>query len=52
MKVIAIISEKGGAGNGFLLSTNLGVTMSKPTYYAYSVREYEKDGKKDNKVLG
>jgi hypothetical protein len=22
--------------------------MSKPTYHAYSVREYEKDGKKDS----
>ena len=22
--------------------------MSKPTYYAYTVREYEKDGKKDS----
>jgi hypothetical protein len=30
------------------LSTNLEVAMSKPVYHAYSVREYEKDGKKES----
>jgi len=30
------------------LSTNLEVAMAKPVYHAYSVREYEKDGKKDS----
>jgi hypothetical protein len=30
------------------LSTELGGTMAKPKFHAYSVREYEKDGKKDS----
>jgi hypothetical protein len=30
------------------LQQSLGVIMAKPKFHAYSVREYEKDGKKDS----